>query len=179
MIDENTPVLITLAALEERKGIQWVLQSIPYLLDEYPDLQYWVFGEGAFGKELQAEIVLRGLEKNVKLHGSIDDVVPFLAASDIGCLLSYGESFGIAILEYMAMELPVVASKHPPFETLIQPGWGILVDEKQPESIAQEIKTIISDQPYRQSLGRRGREQVVKNYSWVKAAGKYRKLLVT
>ena len=173
----DTPALITLAALEERKGVQWVVRAIPRLLPEFPDLQYWVLGEGAYRVALNAEIRQLGLESHVHLLGSVNDVVPYLAAADIGCLLSYGESFGIALIEYMAMELPIVASRHPPFGELIRPAWGVMVDERDTEAVVVELRALLRHPRRCRAMGAAGRRQVLQHHTWDQVADDYLRLL--
>ena len=68
-VGENAPVLVSVAALEERKGIQWVLRALPRLLSEFPDLQYWVLGEGPHRAALDAEAARLGLGARCPLPG--------------------------------------------------------------------------------------------------------------
>jgi len=178
-IAESAPVLITLAALEERKGIQHVVQAIPSLLPDFPDLRYWVLGEGAYRSALEAQIRQLGLENVVSLWGNIEDVVPYLAAADIGCLLAYGEAFGIAVFEYMAMELPVLVSGHPPFPELVRPEYGILIDERDAQAVAKSIRALLTNPDRRLEMGKAGRQQVLNHHTWDQVAAAYLDLLTT
>lgn len=172
-IAESAPVLITLAALEERKGIQHVIEAIPFLLTDFPDLRYWVLGEGAYRLTLEAQIRRLGLEQSVSLFGNVEDVVPYLAAADIGCLLSYGEAFPVTLVEYMAMELPVLVSQHPPFPELVQPSFGVMVDEQDSLQVGGTIHELLSNLERRQAMGRAGRESVLQQYTWEYVAEQY------
>jgi len=178
-VKEDTPVLITLAALEERKGVQWIIRAFPYLIKNFPGLQYWILGEGTFRKELESEIKALGLDNNIHLLGNVNDVIPYLAASDIGCLLSYGEAFPITMLEYLAMELPIITSNHPPFNELLNPEFGVTVNEKNSENVADVIFQFLLSSDRRQAMGRAGREYVLANNSWDKVAQSYLALLDT
>lgn len=176
-IQAHAPVLISLAALEARKGIQYVIRALPYLITEYPDISYWILGEGPYRPDLEAEVRTLHLADHVRFFGAVDDVVPYLGAADIGCLLSYGEAFPIALLEYMAMELPVLASVHDPFPELVRPEWGIMLPEEDAEAVANAIRQLLNDVGLRRGLGQAGRQQVVKNYGWNKIADRYLALL--
>ncbi len=173
----TTPVLITLAALEERKGVQWMLQALPYLLSEFPDLQYWVLGEGPFRESLEADIQRLNLTQTVRLIGSTDDVVGYLSAADIGCLLSIGEAFPLTLLEYMSMSLPVLTSNHPPFDSLINSAWGIALDAQDAEAVSGQLRNWLHHPELRRQLGLAGRGQVLSYYSWEKVSEQYRQLL--
>lgn len=178
-IPESAPILITLAALEERKGVQHVIQAIPSLLPDFPDLRYWVLGEGPYRSTLEAQVRRLGLEHVVSLWGNCEDVVPYLAAADIGCLLAYGESFGIAVFEYMAMELPVLVSQHPPFPELVRPEYGMIGDERDVQAVAQNIRVLLTNPDRRREMGKVGRQQVLSHHTWDQVAAAYLDLLAT
>jgi phosphatidyl-myo-inositol dimannoside synthase len=176
-LGEDAPILITLAALEERKGIQWLIQSLPFLLQEFPGITYLVLGEGAYRNQLEALIDRLSLGGHVRLLGSTNNVVEYLAAADVGCLLSRGEAFGLSLLECMAMELPVVTSRNPPFNEFVRPEWGLLVDEHDPQSVALDIGTLLRDGEHRLRMGKAAREQAAGQYSWAATAEHYLSIL--
>jgi glycosyltransferase involved in cell wall biosynthesis len=176
-LDPDAPMLITLAALEERKGVQWVIRALPPLLTDFPKLQYWVLGEGAYRAALEAEVKELGLADHVHLIGNVDDVPLYLSAADVGCLLSYGEAFPLTLLEYMAMALPVVTSDHPPFDRLVKPEWGIPVYEKDTVGVTREIYRLLNNLDQREKMGAAGRQNVLENYTWEKVAGDYLQVL--
>lgn len=176
-VDSKAPVIISVAALEERKGIQWGIRAVARLIPRFPTLRYWVLGEGAYRRTLEAEIRNLGLEGHVFLLGSQGDPVSFLAASDVGCLLSHGEACGIALLEYMAMELPAVTSRHPPFDELITPASGLMVNETDAEELAATLRGLLEDEPRRRAMGMAGRRRVLEQYTWDQIADRYLELL--
>lgn len=176
-IGDKAQVLITTSALEERKGIHWVIRAMPNILNDYPNLIYLVVGEGPFEGGIRSEIRKLGLEDSVLLLGSHGDVVPYLAAADLGILLSKGEAFGISILEYMAMELPVLTSDRPPFDEIIEMEWGRMVDESDTQAVANEIKTILGNPELMRVLGTKGRRQVLQKHTWESVAKEYYRLL--
>lgn len=173
----DAPMLVTLAALEERKGIQWVIRALPHLLPEFPTLRYWVLGEGAYRSHLENEIRSLGLTDTVHLAGNTTAVANYLSAADVGCLLSYGEAFGLTLVEYMAMELPVLTSAHPPFDTLVQADWGYMVNEQDTQAVAAQLRALLLNPLGRQRMGQAGRQQVLTHHTWSQVAGEYLRLL--
>ncbi|MCD4672298.1 MAG: glycosyltransferase family 4 protein [Anaerolineaceae bacterium] len=172
-VDAEAPILVSLTALEERKGVQWVIRAIPELLKTFPGLQYWVLGDGTFRASLEAEIKQLGIEDSVILMGRQSDVLPYLAAADIGCLLSYGEAFPITLVEYMAMGLPVLTSQHPPFPELVERSFGVRVDEQDPGAVADAIRQLLLQPEERRAMGQTGREVILQKYTWDHVAAKY------
>lgn len=176
-ISSNSYVLVTVAALEERKGIQYLLNALPYLLKDFPDIEYWILGEGSYRNELKLLIEKLGLIKNVRLKGQVTDVVPFLAASDLGVLLSVGEAHPIALLEYLSMELPVVTSDSPPFDVMVREEWGVCINVNNLELLVDEIAKILSDSIRRQMMGKNARQHILDHYNWDGVAKQYLDLL--
>ncbi len=169
----TSPVIITTAALEERKGVQHVIRAVAALKPTMPDLQYWVLGEGPYRQDLERLIGDLQVGDQVHLIGSVNDVVPYLAMADVGCLLSYGEAFGITLVEYMAMQLPCIASQHPPFDEIIQPEYGLMLDEKQPNTLVEALRDLLTDPAKRQKMGQAGRQQAIAVYNWRAIAAQY------
>jgi len=179
-IPADAPVLITLAALEERKGIQWVIRAMPALLKEHPDLRYYVLGEGPHRGELELEIAQAGVQNHVWLVGNVQattDVVSYLAAADMGCLLSYGEAFPITLLEYMAMQLPSVTSLHPPFDELVEDSYGKRVNERDTEAVVNVIHELLINPEGQKRMGDAARARVLARYTWSQIADRYYHLL--
>ncbi len=77
----------------------------------------------------------------------------------------------------MACGLPVVASLHPPFDELIQPEWGVQVDETDPAAVTRAIAELLVDPAKRLGMGRSGRRRVLEAHTWEKVSLEYLGLL--
>ena len=129
-VDENAPVLVSVAALEERKGIQpW--PDAPcrgsYRSSRTSNTGFWA--KAPIGAALDAGGRPARSGRYVRFLGSRQDVAAVLAGADVGCLLSRGEAFPLAMLEYLAMGLPAVTSRHAPFDSLVRTEWGVTTSE--------------------------------------------------
>lgn len=115
-IPPSAKVLITVGGLVERKGQHRVIELMPGLLGEYPDLHYLVVGgggaEGDWSVRLTAQVEALGLQDRVHFLGSMapDDLPVPLSAADIFVLATRNEGWANVILEAMACGLPVVAT---------------------------------------------------------------------
>jgi phosphatidylinositol alpha-1,6-mannosyltransferase len=165
-------VLITVAALEERKGIQWGIRA----MQADPSVYYLVVGDGPYADKLKQLAASLNLEKRILFLRFQLDVKPYLAASDLGFLLAYGEAFGLVLLEYAAMELPIVTSCHAPFPEIIQAAWGAMVDEQNIVMLS-DILDELSDPEKRHCMGKSAREWVIKEHNWDEIAASYRALI--
>jgi len=177
-IPEKAPVIITVAALQGRKGIGKVLEAVGLLKKTVPDIRYIVCGDG---NEKDREtffgaIKALGLEPNVLFMGNQKDVSVFYNAADLFVFFPEFEGFGIVAIEAMASELPVVVSKGSAFPEILSQGGGLMVDPSSPGSAAEEIKALLLNPIRMKHLGKEGRESVLKKYSWDAVATQFESL---
>jgi len=167
-IPDNTPVLLTVSALQGRKGIRKVLQAVQVLKRTYPDIRYVVVGDGnekdraSFLQQVRS----RGLESAVLFCGNQCDVTPFYQAADLFVFLPEFEAFGLVAIEAMAAELPLVVSRGSAFPEILAQGGGIMVDPDAPESVAVAVAALLNDRELMARLGREGRASVLDRYTW-------------
>ena len=175
-LGKETPVLITVAALEERKGMQFVIQAMPKVLEEMPDARYLIIGEGTYKETLVELARSLNLQNTVLFLGFQGDVERFLAASDIAILLSRGEASPVSLLEFTAAGLPVLTSLHPPFPELVS-DWGEMVPEQDAGQVSQAIINLLSNKELRSRRGAQGRAWVIENNNWHQVTRKYKDLV--
>jgi glycosyltransferase involved in cell wall biosynthesis len=173
----NGPLLLTAAALEERKGIQWVIKALPQVVARFPETTYLVAGEGKFRDELEQLVRDLKLESHVKFLGAQAAVAPFYQAADVSLILSRGEASSLSALESLACEVPVITARRPPFDELINDDCGVLVEEEDSAVVAQAIEMLLADPQKRKAMGARGRAQVQQEFTWPVAAEEYLRVM--
>lgn len=134
-------------------------------------IKVYIYGEGDQKEDLQNLIKALRLEKKVFLKGSIpnNQVPRALEEMDIFCITSLNESFGVAVVEAMALELPVVATDTEGFKEVLQPNvTGYIVEKNNIDEIANALEVLILNEHLRNSMGEKGRERVLKLYNWEK-----------
>jgi glycosyltransferase involved in cell wall biosynthesis len=171
-LSADAPLLVTAAALEERKGMQWVLRALPKILCEFPETVYIVLGEGSYRTALEHTVREFGVEDHVRFLGSQADVVPFYQAADVSLILSNGEASSLAALESLACGIPVIAARQPPFDELIESSSGMLVNEMDTSQISQAVIALLGDPARCRAMGAAGRKFVFEKYAWARTAGK-------
>jgi len=106
-----------------------------------------------------------GLACDVEALGEQDQVVPLLSVSDLFLLPSAQESFGLAALEAMACEVPVVASRVGGLPEVVEDGVsGFLGDPADIEGMAQSAIRILTDSELHKRFARAGLERVRKHF---------------
>jgi glycosyltransferase involved in cell wall biosynthesis len=105
-------------------------------------------------------------EQGVEVHGSVEDVRPFLNLAQV-CIvpLRIGSGSRIKILEAFAMETPVVATSVGAEGLEVADGKHLLIADN-PADFADAVKKLFLNPSHRQSLSFEGRRLVVERYSW-------------
>ena len=101
-----------LAGIERRKGFDVMLEALPALAREVPDVTYVVAGDGPDRARLEHKARDLGVADRVVFTGYVDeaDKPGLYRLADAFAMPSRGEGFGIVLLEAMASGVPVVAS---------------------------------------------------------------------
>jgi glycosyltransferase involved in cell wall biosynthesis len=177
-IPENTPVLITVAALQARKGINKVLDAVSLVKKDLPDIRYIVCGDGneKDRETFFAKVQSLGLESTVSFMGNQQDVAGFYNASDVLVFFPEFEGFGLVAVEAMASELPLVVSQGSAFPEILADGGGIMVDPDSPASAAGVIRKLLMDRGRMALLGKEGRASVLKKFSWEAVVAEFESL---
>lgn len=168
-VDPGTVVIVQIGRLERWKGHPLLLHALGFL-GELPGWECWIVGgaqrsaERAYESQLRTLAVSRGVRKRVRFLGERSDVPRVLAAADIFCQPNaQAEPFGVAIIEAMYAELPVVATDMGgPTEILGGQSCGVLVPPRRPEELAKALRALIEHPSGRRAMGalgpRRARE---------------------
>lgn len=171
------PVLLSVGRLVPRKGIDTVLQALPRLLAEFPDLCYRVAGDGPDRPRLEQMSRQLGVAHAVTFLGRVsqDDLPQVYRAAHIFVLpareeIASVEGFGIVFLEASASGLPVVAARSGGAVEAVRHGeTGLLVPPGDPDELCQALRTLIREPELRRRLGQAGRQRVEEEMSWTRA----------
>ena len=133
-----------LSASERYKGFDEVIDVLPDLVRDIPDVAYLIAGGGNDAQRLARKAVDRGVASNIIITGLFDEAMKadLYNVADVYAMPSRGEGFGFVFLEAMASGLPTIASKHDGGrEALLHGKLGTLVDP----SNAAELHAAIAD----------------------------------
>jgi N-acetyl-alpha-D-glucosaminyl L-malate synthase BshA len=107
-----------------------------------------------------------GVEAHCSFVGKQPKIVDYLSVADVLLLPSEQESFGLAALEAMACEVPVVASRVGGVPEVVTDGeTGCLAEVGDVEKMADDAARLLSDDAGRRAMGRRARESALSRYS--------------
>lgn len=141
-LEGNDPLIGMVCRLSPEKGIIEATAMVSRLNAQGKRVQLWVAGDGPFRPDIEREIASRGLGEQVRLLGQLSDTRMFYQAMDAFLLNSIREGLPNVVLEAMALEVPVVATRVAGVPSLIRPnqtGWLIEPgDEKALDSSVLE-----------------------------------------
>lgn len=160
-VAEDAIVVITVARLVSFKAIDQLIEAVALLGERGRACRFWVVGDGDRRVHLERLIEERGLTGRVTLLGERTDVPRLLALADIFALPSVSEGMPIAIMEAMALGLPVVATAVDGTPELVVEGeTGCLVPARDPAALASTIGRLIGDEAGRRRMGEAGRARI-------------------
>lgn len=175
---DNLIIIGNIKSLEPIYGIEYLIKAVHLLIinlenkglyDLSRKIQLRIYGDGSERINLEKLVTELGLSKQTVFFGRIanNEVPKVLEELDIFCVTSNQESFGVALLEAMALELPVVATNTPGFEEIVDDEiTGFIVEKKNPVEIATALETLVLDTKARISMGMNGRKKVLNEYDW-------------
>lgn len=150
--------------LRREKNLELFVDAAAALYSRFPQTRFAILGDGSYRPILESYVASRKLSQVMSLPGSVPDVVPYLAAFDIGVLTSDGESFSNAIIEYMAAGLPVVATGvGGTVEALREHGF--LFPPNDLNKLVSVLTYLIGDKLSRLAAGTNGRIEATRKYS--------------
>ena len=118
-------------------------------------------GDGPDRPGLEQRVAQLGLHDAVEFVGEQQDVVPWLSAADVFLLPSAQESFGLAALEAMACEVPVVASRVGGLPEVIEDGvTGFLCEPDDLDGMVARSAELLANPGLRERLGQAGAQLV-------------------
>lgn len=152
-IKKDDIVITNVAALDVRKGQEYLIHATEELRKKYP-IHVLLVGEGNNGEKLKRLVKEKGAEDYIHFLGRRSDVNCILANSDIFVLPSLHEGLPNALLEAMAMGLPCIATDVGGVRQLIDgDDKGMVIKVRSVEDIKFAVIKIIVDSTYAMKIG--------------------------
>jgi phosphatidyl-myo-inositol dimannoside synthase len=152
---QSKKVMLTvgrMAAGERYKGFDEVINVMPHLLQRFPELRYLIVSDGSDRGRLEAKVKALDLTDCVIFAGHVPEAekVAHYNLADVYVMPSYGEGFGIALIEAAACGVPIVGSSADGSrEALLDGKLGRIVDPTAPDELVEAITAVISGGPTR------------------------------
>lgn len=176
--DDGLKNILFVGRLEKRKGAQYLLRAFRVLQEEHPNTRLLIAGDGTKRKSLEQYVKKHGL-KNVEFLGFVSEKEKrdLLKTADLFVSPAlYGESFGIVLLEAMAMGTPLIAGNNPGYSSVMKDRGRIsLVDPTNKLSLTHKMELMLEDNDMRQ-LWKKWAKQYVSQFDYPKIVDQYESL---
>lgn len=153
--------LVYVGRIGYEKSIAQVIKAVSIVVKEIKDIKFLIIGDGPEKNNLIKLTRDLGLQNNVIFTGFIygDDLVRALQASDIFLLGSKSENMPLAVLEAMAVGLPIVSvSSLGMIEIVKDRQNGFLLSPDNPEEMAEKIMELLGDDSLLNNFSKKSRE---------------------
>jgi len=178
-LHSETIVIGMVARLNAIKDHDTLIRGFALVKEKIPKVVLWIIGDGQ--NKLHLENLARELnvETQVIFWGSRSDVPELLGQMDIYAFSTTSdEGFGIALIEAMAAQLPIIASDVAACREVLANGQaGLLVSPKNPEAWANTLYQLLVSQEQRKHWGEKGFTHALSDYTSQACAEQWYQLL--
>ena len=172
--------LLFVGGLIERKGIRYLIQAIPTVIKEFPDVKLVVIGDGNLKSELIELTKHLNISENITFLGSVphDDLPPYFATANLFILPSFSEGWPVVVMEALSSGTSTIVTNIPVFEkhehkdqlfTIVPVGNFELI-AKEINRLLLNKETLLSSQNILENYAK-------SNFDWGKIAEKYKNLI--
>jgi glycosyltransferase involved in cell wall biosynthesis len=172
----DPPVLGYLARMIPGKGLGTVVEAFILMRQRgrIPDLKLRIAGsrtntDEPFVRKMEARLEEAGLRGEVEFLPNVsrEEKIEFLRSLSVFSVpATYGESFGLYLIEALAAGVPVVQPRSGAFPELVEAtGGGVICEPNDPAALAEAIESLLLEPERARALGEAGRRAVAERYS--------------
>jgi len=187
-IEDHPPTIGFLAALIPAKGLETLVDAFISLhqSQRIPQLRLHIAGSSVPGQDgfrhaMQKKLDHAGCHGSYRINTNIsrEEKLAFFTDLDVFSVpATYGESFGLYVLEALAAGVPVVQPDHAAFpEILAKTGGGRLCQPDNTKDLAEALANLLENREASRQLGAQGREAVFVNYTSHAMANRFEQVL--
>jgi glycosyltransferase involved in cell wall biosynthesis len=149
------------------KGHPWLIAAAPSVVREFPGTRFVLAGDGVARPGFEQQVRDRGLGESFRFLGPRNDIPDVLASCDIAVLPSRAEGLPNAVLEYMAAELPTIASRVGGNAELVEDGvTGLLVPAEDSGALANALLRLLRDPDFSRRIAANGKRVATDDFSF-------------
>lgn len=164
-VSDDQVLVGCVARVDPEKNIGGLIDAAAIALRSFPGLRFVVAGEGSELDELRRRSDAAGLGGKLTFLGHRNDVPRLLCGMDAFVLPSLREGLGLALVEAMLTEVPVIGTAVGGVPEVIAEGTGLVASSPAAENLAECILRLAEDRELRAELGRAGRERALSEFS--------------
>lgn len=158
--EAQPPLLVAAGALTREKGHRTLIEAFALIAAPVTGARLVIAGAGPERAGLEAGIAAHGLAGRIELAGETEEAAARIAGATILVQPSLREALGTAVLEAMALGVPVIASATGGLAELLADDHGVLVPPGDAPALAEAMASLLGDPGRRARLAERGLERV-------------------
>jgi L-malate glycosyltransferase len=164
-LPHGVPLIVNVGALVAHKGQTYLLDAMPLVMRAVPDAHLVILGEGELRASLERQVKDLHLERAVRMPGFREDVLSLMKSADVFVMSSVTEGLGSAVLDAMAMGLPVVGTRAGGIpEAVVDGETGFLVPPREPGALAAALVQLLKAPLLRARYGHAGQARVAAHF---------------
>lgn len=177
----NTKFILMLATYEKRKGHIFLINAFNLLVEKYPNLTLIIHGYGSIEekKVIQNYVEKKSLTEKIFCCDFLENPNNLIALAEILVVPSQEyESFGLTIIEAMALSTPIIATNVGGIpEVLADSGAGVMVEPTNIRDFYLQMRKILDNEDYAAQMGRNGRKVFLNKFTAKRMAAQYYEIL--
>ncbi len=163
---QEGPVIGIIARLSDVKGHVYLIRAMRKIINDFPDAQLLIVGEGRMEMELVRLVEELNIKKNVFFIPRHQNIAELLYIMDVFVMPSLKEGLGLGLMEAMAAAKAVVGSAVGGIKTLIRDKEnGLLVAPKDSDGLAAAIQELLNDPARAAIMGNNARIFITREFS--------------
>jgi len=172
---DDRPTVLFVGRLEKRKGLAYLIRAYERMRQSLPEVRILVVGrQGRAGRRYIRYVREHNFD-GIEFAGEVPagELPGYYRRCDVFCAPSLGgESFGMVLLEAMALGKPVVATAIEGYQTVMEDGvQGRLVPPKDSGALAEALLTMLASPALRRACGEQG-AITARTHSWERVAAR-------
>jgi len=156
-IPAENPVIGTIARMDVQKGVTYILQAIPRVLDSFPDARFLIVGDGPELPKLKAEASDLDIGGSVVFTGYRSDIPCVQSIMDVQVIASLWEAASLTVFEAMSMGRALIATKVGGLNEILQDGCqALMIPPADAQALGKAVVRILKDPELAASLRENG-----------------------
>lgn len=162
----TTPLVVGMvASFSKYKDYRTFFNAAQFLLSTRNDITFLAIGRDTDSDEARSLIENRFSDK-IKTIGKRSNIESYINVMDICVLATFTEGISNAVMEYMALSKPVIATNGGGTKEIIDEGkTGFLVNASNEKELAEKMNLLLDDFMLRSKMGKNGKKRILKNFS--------------
>lgn len=160
---KNNSSIVSVGRLDSQKNHFLLIDSFKEVLSKFPDATLVIYGEGSLRNKLEEYVKRNGIEDKIKLPGRVENIKEMIKEANCFVLSSNYEGMPNALMEAMALGLPVVSTDCPcggPRFLIKNNVNGILVDTNNVKQMSEAIIKILSNKEFSKYISKNAKKIV-------------------